>query len=80
MQGMDDLLLRSCLIKSNALPFCGEDDEHRARQKSHSERQVLEQLLGVPAGIREEAVLQSHVTEHHREENHCREEGVHEVQ
>ena len=78
--GMDDLLARSRVIKSDALPFGGEDDEHKAGQERHAHWQILEQLLCVPASIREEAVLQPHIAERHCEENHRREEGMHKVQ
>ena len=34
--GMDDLLARSRVIESDALPFGGEDDEHNAGKERHS--------------------------------------------
>ena len=77
---MDDLLGRSVVGESNALPLSGEHDEHKAGQKCHPQRKVLEQMLCVPAAIREEAVLQPHIAERHYDENHRREEAMHEVQ
>ena len=80
VQGMDDLLVRSRVIESDALPFGGEDDEHKTGEKRHAHGQILEQFLGVPVGVLKETIQQPHVAESYREENHRREEGVHEVQ
>ena len=75
-----ELLARSGVAVADALPFCGEDHEHKTGQKRDAQWQVLEKLLGVHASVGEEAVLQPHVAESHGEEHQGREDGAHEVQ
>lgn len=54
---------------ADALAGGGKDDEDHAGQDASAERKVEEQLPGVAAGIREEALLDGDITERNSEED-----------